>query len=145
MGVDIDAYLEFDTSGASLPWQGEGFSTDAIGVIPFNDYGSLVSGKDYDFMGAISGVRAPQGKPLYSPRGLPPSVSPEVESAILEFYDPSSQVVGWLSLREIEDALAHMEVSYDRLSLAAQVVLRMMRSLESKLGEGRTRLVFGIE
>lgn len=145
MGVGIEAFIEFDDSSERNEDSMEPFSAPDHGVIPLTEYTALAMGKDYDFIGAISGVRAPRGEPLFPTRGLPRHLSPQVDEAIRGLFDPETEKVGWLTLREIHSALEHMGIAYDQLSLAVQVVLRMMQFFETKLGEGRVRLVFGVE
>lgn len=138
MGVDINAYIEWDDSNTSLP-----FAYPIGKVLPM-DNTPLVGSKDYAFIGSLSGVWAPK-EPLFPCRGLPPNVTPRLANAIEALYDVATQKVSWLTLNEIRSAMAHQSVSAGDLSLDARIVLHMMQCLEIRLGPGRVRLVFGVE
>ncbi len=143
MGTDIDAFIEIDDSPVRRPYSSQGFWTPTEKVIPLIEYGALVGGKDYVFIGALCGVRAP-GDALFPRRGLPANVARQTYAFFDRLYHLEDDMVSWLWLHEIYASLDHMDVSWDDLSQAAQVVLRMMGFLEEKVGQGRARLVFGV-
>lgn len=139
MGVSIDAFIEWDPCT-----EGEPFLVPNGQVLSLVDYADLRGGKDNAFIGSLCGVRAPRD-PLFPCRGLPPNVSTQLAETIEELYDVSTQKVGWLTLGEVRLAMAHQGVVDSDLSLAARWVLHLMLGLETRLGPGRVRLVFGVE
>lgn len=146
MGTSIDAFIEYDRTlwfepNAIAP----PFSTvpDAIDLTSFPLFRS---GKDYHFLGAISGIRNQTNKkPLYPLRGLPSPISSEAAKGIDSSFDPDYPGLGWLTLQEIEAAITYMGFSRKDLSLETNLVLEMMGYLQIQLGPNRVRLVFGIE
>ena len=142
MGATLYAVVEYDDSGLYDPEAARQppFSTKADGI-DLTGFDRLGWGKDYSFFAAISGLRNQSGiEPLYAPRGLPPHASIEVKEH--DLIDPDSPATGWLTLGEIEAALAHMGIAHDELSLAVQLVLNMLSFLEQRLGKEHARLVF---
>ena len=51
-------------------------------------------------------------------------------------------MVGWLTLPEIEAALAHMSIRREELSFGVQVAMGIMELLQHRLGPDRVRFVF---
>ena len=97
--------------------------------------------KHYDFYAAIAGVRNRFGiEPLYPCRGLPSNVSERIQKEI----PTKAPNVGWLTLAEIHQALAHMNISVEMLDKSVRLVLSTMQTAEEYYGPGRTRLVFRI-
>jgi hypothetical protein len=141
MGAAIDVYIEYDRSrdyGAGA----EPFSTevDHIGL----DFVDLRSGKDYPFMGALTGARNRSDKlPLYPLRGYPPGVDPHVFKELDELYDADQ--VGWLRPSEIDAALAHQGWDRSELSWQVNLLLRMLDYLAETLGDEYVRLVFATQ
>jgi hypothetical protein len=114
--------------------------------VDFTGYVALSHGKDYDFFAAIAGFHNRfDVPPLYRPRGLPSVLSPRVREHMTNFFDEDWVGQGWLTLSEIEAALAHMGLSAERLSLAVRVVLNCMACLARELGDPRVRLVFALD
>jgi hypothetical protein len=147
MGTSIEAYIEYDKTLLYDPTAGnvEPFSLvpEAIDLTTFTLFRS---GKDYRFIGAISGIRNQTNKePLYSLRGLPSPISSEAARGLNELFDPSFSGLGWLFLSEIEEAISHIGFTRHDLSLETNVVLEMMYYLKKELGLNRVRMVFGIE
>ncbi len=147
MGTTIHAIIEYErsrlykTDNLLPPFSG---STDS--VIDLSDFTDLSHGKDYRFFGAISGIRNETGiEPLFPLRGRAPNINTQTFRSLDKYFDPDGPDVGWLYLREINEALPHQGWTRDDLSLAVNLVLNMMEFLESKLGNDTTRLVFGIE
>ena len=135
MGADITAFIQIDDNTPS----GEpAFTNDPSTWDLSGDYG-LSSGKHYTFYAAIAGVRNDSGiAPLFPCRGLPPRSS----RRICDHIDADDPNVGWLTLPEIYQALAHMKIPADSLDESVQLVLQAMQSAEEIYGAGRTRLVF---
>ncbi len=146
MGTSIDAYIEYDRT----LW----FDANAVAIAPFSSVPEAIdltgftlfrSGKDYRFIGALSGIRnQTTQEPLYGMRGLPSPISSEAAHGLDQFFDPGYPGLGWLTLREIEMALAHMGFTHEDLSLETNTILEMMAYLERQLGQDRVRLVFGV-
>ncbi len=146
MASRIYAFVEYDDSAIFNPAAN---GREPFSVVPeaidFTNYTRLFGGKDYRFFGAISGIRnGTQEQPLYPLRGLPPNISSEAQGGLDQYFDEKDSGLGWLTLPEIEAALGHMGYLREDMSLAVNVVLEVMGYLETKLGAGRVRLVFGI-
>ena len=117
-------------------------------VIDLTRYVDLRSGKDYRFIGAISGLRnRTEIEPLFPLRGLPEFVNAQIrgELCLEENESPDEgRYVGWLYLEEVEAAISHQGFTKEDLSLAVNVLLEIMSYLEKKIGKKRVRLVFEI-
>ena len=147
MGTSIEAYVEYDRT----LW----FDAGAVDIAPFSAVPDAIdltrftlfrSGKDYRFLGAISGIRNQTNhEPLYRLRGLPSPMSSEASCGLAKLFDPDYSGLGWLTLCEIERAVSHMGFVHDELSLETNAILQMMTYLERQLGPDRVRLVFGVE
>lgn len=149
MGYTIDAWIEYDDSQERNPERaGEPpFSVVTDNSIPVDNFVSFRYAKDYRLFAALSGIEKKESdlEPLFPLRGgLPPNVSGYTYHSVLEIIDPADPNLGWLTCPEIEQALAHLSVKRQDLSFAANLVLDLMQSLEKKLGEGRSRLIFYI-
>jgi hypothetical protein len=57
-----------------------------------------ISGRSYDFFGALFGVRNPGYIPLAQGRGIPPDASPELRDGIIE---DESLLASWVGLDEV--------------------------------------------
>jgi hypothetical protein len=144
MGSSIEAYIEYDRTLWDKP--------NATDIAPFSRVPEAIdltgftlfrSGKDYHFFAAISGIRnQTDTQHLYPLRGLPSPCSAEAERGLEQLYGPDD--LSWLTLGEIEEALAHMGWGAEDLSLETNTVLATMAYLEGQLGKDRVRLVFGI-
>lgn len=147
MGTSIDAYIEYDRTIYFEPKDSDKLPfSSSVEAIDLRGFTLFRSGKDYSFISAISGFRNKTDKqPLYQLRGLPSIMSSEAEKGLLEFYDPNYFGLGWLTLSEINQSLAHFGLERKDLSLETNVVLQLMSFLDLKLGVDRVRLVFGIE
>lgn len=145
MGKRLIALIEYDQSSlcgaASVP----PFSAPSDGVVDLSNFPELWSGKDRLFLDAISGSdKNKAGPPLFAPRGLPSQSNPLTRKRILEFLDANERGIGWLTLDELRQSLAHAQVPESSLSLPTQLTLSMMSFLEGRLGRGRVRLVFAV-
>lgn len=145
MGRRLIAFIEYDQSALHTPGSAPPFSEPTDGVLDLSNYPELWSGKDSLFLDAISGSQKPKASPpLFAPRGLPPQANPLTRKRISEFLDADQPGVGWLTLDELRQSLAHNQVPESRLTLPVLLTLNMMSFLEGKLGHGRVRLVFAI-
>ncbi len=141
MGAVIYAFIEYDAAPESYPAGSAPapFAQESDSVIDLTTDVGLSHAKDYLFMGALGGPRNPKGlAPLIRPRGLPPNVN----WRIAREFDSNDPMVGWMTLPEIEAALAHMQVSSEDLSFGVQVAVGIMQLLQERLGPERVRLVF---
>lgn len=149
MGTSINAWIEYDDNPDYYPDRGNEppFTYLSDGFIPLTDSPNFRSGKDYRFFAAISGIRSQQGDPppLFSLRGLPQNISGYAKHAVDDVADLDDPNFGWLTYCEIQQALAHMSVARDQLSLHTNIVLDLMQAIDRRLGEGRSRLIFYIE
>src|SRR5579883_753455 len=103
MGTDIHALLAIDCDD---PCEKPPFARDPSywSLWDVSDAG-LDCCKDYGFYAAIAGVRNDKEKaPLIAPRGLPPH---HPEAPIVRIYEHADYAIGWLTLSEIEAAMAH--------------------------------------
>lgn len=136
MGTDIECFIEYVRGDA------EGPASAGAYVLDFQDYVDLTLAKDYLFIGAVSGVRAPSGQaPLFSRRGLPEDLSPRATELAADLCEPGDKV-GWLRLDEIERSLDHMSIDRARLALSTRVTLSVLSFLVERLGNESVRLVF---
>jgi hypothetical protein len=146
LGYTIDAWIEYhdaprDSERADTP----PFSSVMDNSIPLTDFVRFRYSKDYRLFAALSGIERRDDDPdaLFRHRGdLPPNVSGYTKAATFDIED--ADAFTWLTYPEIEQALAHMRVQRDELSLASNLVLDLMQSIEKRLGEGRSRLIFFI-
>ena len=150
MGSSIESWIEYDDDAQYYPERAAEppFSRPHDNCIPLTDFVSFRSGKNYRFFAAISGIRSQPNDPapLFPLRGgLPPNVSGYARHHVFSVADDTDPNLGWLSYAEIEQALAHMAISREKLALATNLVLDLMQSIENRLGEGRSRLIFYIE
>ena len=150
MGSSIEAWIEYDNDALYYPERAAEppFSRPHNNCIPLTDFVAFRSGNNYRFFAAISGIRSQQGDPapLFPLRGgLPPNVSGYTRRHVFEVADDTDPNWGWLSYAEIEQALAHMSIPQEKLGLSTNIVLDLMKSIEMRLGEGRSRLIFYIE
>ena len=149
MGFTIDAWIEYDDSAQDHPERAAEppFSQMHDNCIPLNEFDRLRSGKDDRFFAALAGIKCREDDPdpLFPRRGgLPPNVSGFAMYGINQTIESNNPYLSWLTYPEIEQALGHMKVRTDDLSLAAKFVLDLMQSIEKRLGEGRSRLIFYI-
>ncbi len=138
MGADIKGFLQIDdnTPAGVEPFTNDPSTWDLSWDIGFSE------GKHYAFFAAISGVRnQSERKPLFPCRGLPPTGCgiPEGLKDMAGDYN-----VSWLTLSEIQAALAHMEVAPESLHRSVRLVLRAMSCAEELFGKDRARLVFQV-
>lgn len=150
MGSAIEAWIEYDDDARYHPERAAEppFSTYCDNCIPLDWFIHFNNAKDYRFFAAISGIRSQQGDPapLFRLRGgLPPNVSEQTKRAVSEIIGEDNPYLSWLSYAEIEQALAHMDVSRENLPLTTNIVLDLMQSIEMRLGTGRSRLIFYID
>ena len=141
MGSIIYAFIEYDDAPEYYPADSvpAPFAQASDRVIDLTTNVGLSHAKDYLFMGTLGGPRNPKGlDPLIRPRGLPPNVNWRIASA----FDPQDPLVGWLTLPEIEAALAHMQVQREALSFGVQVTLGILQLLGDRVGPERVRFVF---
>lgn len=149
MGIAIDAWIEYDDDAQRYPERAAEppFSQVHDNCIPLEDFASFRSSKDYRLFGAIAGIHRDKDgpRPLFPMRGgLPPNVSGYTKRHVSRITDSDDPILSWLTYPEIEQALAHMKVQRQDLSLASNLVLDLMQSIEKRLGEGRSRLIFYI-
>ena len=137
MAANIIAFIQFDDNG---PVEGQAPFTNEPSLWSLEwDYG-LWGCKDYDFIGAISGIRNASGKaPLIALRGCPSGNS----DVLMKLQD--EPFVGYLSYSEIIRCLEHHDLSVDRLHRSIQMVLAVLSMLSQKYGDERVRLVFEIQ
>lgn len=150
MGSAIDAWIEYDDDAQYHPERAAEppFSRPDENCIPLDCFARFRRAKDYRFFAAISGVRSQEDdpEPLFPMRGgLPPNVSSQTKRQVSEIIGEDNPGLSWLNYREIERALAHMAVQRDKLDLTTNLVLDLMQSIEKRLGEGRSRLIFYID
>jgi hypothetical protein len=100
--------------------------------------------KEYEFFGAIAGVRGQCKTPLISPRGVPENLS---SPAARYFRDFGASLAGWLHLSEIDKAMAHTGIAPEDflMDLDLEIALDLMRRLVARLTDPHVRLVFDIE
>jgi hypothetical protein len=100
--------------------------------------------KEYEFFGAIAGVRGRCKTPLISPRGVPAHLS---IPAANYFRDYGAPLAGWLHLSEIDGAIDHTGIPPEEflMDLDLEIALDLMRRLVAKLTDPHVRLVFDIE
>lgn len=136
MAANILAFIQFDDN---TPRDEPAFTNDPSLWSLEWDYG-LWGCKDYDFIGAISGVRNQSGKePLIPLRGCPPGNAPVLKKLEDEPF------VGFLSYSEILRCLEHHNLHIDRLHRSIQNVLAVLALLSNRYGDERVRLVFEIQ
>ena len=150
MGSSIEAWIEYDDDAQYYPERAAEppFSRPHDNCIPLTDFVAFRSGKNYRFFAAISGTRSQQGDPtpLFPLRGgLPPNVSGYTMRHVFEVADDTDPNLGWLTYPEIKQAVVHTRLEVSNLSFATTLVLDLMKSIEMRLGEGRSRLIFYIE
>ena len=150
MGSAIDAWIEYDDDVQYYPERAAEppFSSYCDNCIPLDWFIQFSNAKDYRFFAAISGIRSRQDDPppLFPLRGgLPPNASEQTNSAVSEIIGEDNPRLSWLSYAEIEQALAHMGVQREKLDLTTNLVLDLMESIDKRLGEGRSRLIFYID
>jgi hypothetical protein len=137
MGADITAFLQIDDN--TRP-NDPASTNDPSTWDMSHDYG-LSSGKHYEFVAAISGVRNESCvSPLFPCRGLPPTGLRDLRERI-DAADPN---VSWLTLSEIRQALQHMKIEAESLKRPIQMLLRTMQTAEDLYGRDRVRLVFAV-
>ena len=149
MGISIEAWIEYDDDVKYHPERATEppFSQVHDNCIPLEYFVRFRSSGDYQFFGAIAGIyRDKEGsRPLFPMRGgLPPNVSGYTKRHVSEIVEDNDPFLSWLTYPEIEQAMAHMKVHRNDLSLASNLVLDLMQSIESRLGEGHSRLIFYI-
>jgi hypothetical protein len=136
MGANIYAFIQFDDNTP----QGETPFTNEPSLWNLEGDLGLWGCKDYDFIGAISGVRNQSGKnPLISLRGYPPGNSTALKDLGGEPF------VGFLSYSEILKCLEYHSVLIDQLHRSVQNVLCALSMLSERYGDDRVRLVFRID
>lgn len=150
MGTTIEAWIEYDDDARYYPERAAEppFSRPHGNCIPLTDFVAFRSGKNYRFFAALSGIRRREGDPdpLFPLRGgLPPNVSGHTKRLVFEVADDTDPNLGWLTYPEIEQAMAHAGLEASNLSFATTLVLDLMKSMEMRLGEGRSRIIFYIE
>ncbi len=150
MGSAIESWIEYDDDAQYYPERAAEppFSRPDDNCIPLDGFTRFCRAKDYRFFAAISGIRSQQGDPapLFPLRGgLPPNVSEKTKRAVSEIIGEDNPYLSWLSYAEIEQALAHMGILREDLPLTTNLVLDLMQSIEKRLGEGRSRLIFYID
>lgn len=150
MGSTIDAWIEYDDDARYYPERAAEppFSRIHDNCIPLEYFVMFSDAKDYCFLTALSGNRWREGDPelLFPLRGgLPPNVSGHTRRHVLKVTVDTDPNLGWLTYPEIELAIAHAGLKPDDLSFATTLVLDLMQSIETRLGEGRSRLIFYIE
>jgi hypothetical protein len=136
MGANIYAFIQFDDNTPQ-------------GGIPFTNEPSLWNlewdlglwgCKDYDFIGAISGIRNQSDKsPLIPLRGCPTGSSTTLKDLHGEPF------VRFLSYSEILRCLEHHNILLDHLHRSVQNVLCALSMLSERYGDDRVRLVFRID
>ena len=153
----MTAFIEYDEQQAYFNWYAKhpDAPQDASELLPpfapNTDINSLTmerglytGSKNYQFFAAIAGVRNETGiEPLYSPRGLPPTLSTPVAVAVEQGVFRCRYRIGWLTLEEINTALNHQAVNPDHLSNQTLTILDIMDILERRYGVNRVRLIFG--
>ncbi len=150
MGITIDAWIEYDDDAQYHPeraGQPPCSRADENGI-PLGCFTRFRRAKDYRFFAAISGVRGQEDdpKPLFPMRGgLPPKVSSQTKRQVAEIIGEDNPRLSWLDYPEIERALAQMGVQREQLDLTTNLVLDLMQSIETRLGKGRSRLIFYID
>lgn len=140
MGADIQAFIQIDdnTPSDQPPFTNDPSTWDLRGDI------GLVGCKDHAFFAAISGVRNEYGiAPLFARRNLPDTKNKH-DPIFSLLDDIDDTYVSWLTLSEIRDAIANLEVKHDDLSKHVVRVMECMATLERLNGTNRVRLVFGI-
>lgn len=150
MGASIDAWIEYDDDAQYYPERAAEppFSQAHSNCIPLDHFVRFRSGNNYRFLAALSGIRRREGdpEPLFPLRGgLPPNVSGYTSHHVFEVAEDTDPNLGWLTYPEIELAIAHAGLKPDDLSFATTLVLGLMQSIETRLGAGRSRLIFYIE
>ncbi len=150
MGSAIEAWIEYDDDAWRHPERAAEppFSRPDDNCIPLDGFKGFRRAKDYRFFAAISGIRSQVGNPppLFPMRGgSPPNVSDQTKREVSGIIGEDNSSLSWLSYSEIEQALAHMNVSRENLPLTTNIVLDLMQSIEKRLGEGRSRLIFYID
>ena len=150
MGSAIHAWIEFDDDAQYYPERAAEppFSRPNENCISLDCFAGLDQAKDYRFFAAISGIRSREDDPapLFPMRGGPPlNASDETKRQISEIIGENNPRLRWLSYTEIERALAHMGVHREGLELTTNLVLDLMHSIETRLGESRSRLIFYID
>ncbi len=147
MGTGIDVYIEYDhaveCNYATLPLPFEACNES----ICLRKWVHLRSGKDYRFIGAISGWRNETGiPPLFPLRGLPENACSYTlfEMNVPDPTDPPEDCFGWLLASEVRAAIAHHGWTRDDLSFPVETLLNTLDFLESRLGPDRVRIVFEI-
>ncbi len=143
----MEAWIEYDDDALYWPERAAEppFSYSRDFCIPLVDFIGFHHAKDYRFFAALSSIRSRAGDPapLFPMRGvLPPNVSGQVERAVMEMAGAPNPILGWLTYTEIEMALAHAKLSRDQVDLTTNLVLDLMQSIEKRLGEGHSRLIF---
>lgn len=98
--------------------------------------------KEYDFFGAVAGVRGQCKHPLIEPRGVPSGRLSWPASSYFE--DFGENLGGWLLLSEVEAAIRHANVQPIEIGFELDVALAFMRMLVARLGDAHVRLVFDI-
>lgn len=149
MGYTIDAWIEYDDTPERYPEKAgqPPFSVVTDNSIPLEDFVSFRYAKDYRLFAALSGIKKHEDdpEPLFPLRGgLPPNVSGHTVGRVFQLVDPDDPILSWLTYPEIEQAMAHIKVQRDDLSLASNLVLDLMQSIEKRLGKGHSRLIFYI-
>lgn len=147
MGTGIDVYIEYDPAVeynySPLPPPFEPCNES----ICLSDWVHLRCGKDYRFIGAISGVENQTGiPPLFPPRGLPENACSYTlfEMDVTDSTNPPYGCFGWLLASEVRAAIAHHGWTRGDLSFPVETLLNTLDFLESRLGPDRVRIVFEI-
>src|SRR4051794_8147740 len=120
MGTEMQAFIEYDAN--EYKWKKWGAAQGYSLQPPFQDEGAIESltetaglytgSKDYWLFGAIAGARNQTGiPPLFSPRGAPSNMNWRTMQNVCPGFEPT----GWLTLREINNALNHQNVNRDYL------------------------------
>lgn len=133
MATNIIAFIQFDDNSP----RGEAPFTNAPSLWSLEWDIGLWGCKDYNFMGAVSGVRNQRNKePLIPLRGCPPGNERQFENLKDEPF------VGFLSHEEVLRCLGHHDLSVDKLHPSVQNVLKVLALLSDRYGDDRVRLVF---
>jgi len=149
LGYTIDAWIEYDDTPERHPERAgqPPFSVVTDNSISLEDFVSFRYSKDYRLFAVLAGIhRSGNGPgPLFPLRGgLPPNVSGHTVRRVSQLVDPDDPILSWLTYPEIEQAMAHMKVQGADLSLASNLMLDLMQSIEKRLGKGHSRLIFYI-
>ena len=121
---------------------------------------SLSHGKDYNFIGAISGWRLPEGKnPLFSLRGVPPGYKERyadvIENCKLAGYNSDhlgirenlildEDVVSYLYRNELIAAVEHVGMTRSDFYPQTLFFLKVFDCVVDEYGEESARFVFRV-